>query len=218
MSFVLLDRIKAQKAFETLYEEYPDAAYYLDFKTPLQLLVAAILSAQTKDEMINALTPKLFEKYKTAEDFANADEKELGGYIKSATFFGNKAKNIIKTCKAVSEKYGGKVPNKLGELVDLPGVGKKTANTVLINAYGIVSGIPVDTWVIKLTHRIGISNEKDPDRIEEDLEKLLDRRYWHNAAYVFKAHGRKVCKSAVPVCSMCILNKLCPKNDVKKST
>ena len=132
---------------------YKDAHYYLDFKTPVDLLVAAILSAQTRDVVTNRTTPAIFTKYKTAKDYANADAEELMKMIKGVTFAANKAKNIINACKIISEKYKGKVPDKIEQLLDLPGIGRKTANTILINAYGIVEGIPVDTWVIKLHTR-----------------------------------------------------------------
>ena len=217
MPFVLLECDKARSAFEALYKEYPDAKYYLDFKTPVQLLVAAILSAQTRDEVVNAITPALFKRYATAEDYADADLGELMKYTGEVSFAGNKSRNIISACRILVEKYNGKVPRAIDELVALPGIGRKTANTILINAYGIVNGIPVDTWVMKLSHRIGMSKEKDPDKIGNDLERLLDKKYWHKAAYVLKAHGRKICQSRVPLCSKCVLKDMCPKNDVKKS-
>lgn len=217
MAFTKLDDKTSRNAFEMLAKEYPDAKYYLNFKTPIQLVVAAIMSAQTHDTVVNAVTPELFGKYKSAEDFAKADPQELTNSIRRVTFAGNKAKNIIKTCRSIVDDYGGKVPDKMEQLVELPGIGRKTANTILINAYGIVQGIPVDTWVIKLTHRIGMSDKSDPDEIEQDLMKLLDKKYWGKAAYIFKSHGHAICKSQVPLCSKCILNKICPKNDVKKS-
>ena len=217
MEFVLLDGEKARKAFEILYKEYSDAKYYLSFKTPVQLLVAAILSAQTRDEVVNAATPELFKRYSTADDYADAELNELIKYTGKVSFAGNKSRNIIGACKILVERYDGNVPKTIEELVALPGIGRKTANTILINAYGIVNGIPVDTWVMRLSHRIGMSKEKDPDKIGADLEKLLDKRYWHNAAYVLKAHGRSICQSTVPLCSKCVLKDMCPKNDVEKS-
>lgn len=217
MAFVLLEKGKARSAFEKLYKEYPDAKYYLNFENPVQLLVAAILSAQTKDEVVNATTPRLFDRFRTAKDYASASIDELVKYTGRVSFAGNKSRNIIETCNALVEKYDGKVPKTIDELVALPGVGRKTANTILTNAYGIVKGIPVDTWVIKLTHRIGITDGRDSEGIEEDLMTLLDKKYWHNAAYVFKAHGRRICQSKVPICSRCVLKDMCPKNDVKKS-
>ncbi len=216
MQFVLLDRSTARSAFSRLYANYSDAEYYLKFKTPIQLLVAAILSAQTRDDVVNAVTPELFRKYDTAEDYAKASTDDLIKYVGRVSFALAKSKNIISACRIIVEKYDGKVPKTLDELLELPGIGRKTANTILINAYGIVEGIPVDTWVIKLAHRIGLSDKEDPDGIEKDLEQLIDRRYWHNAAYALKAHGKKVCKSTLPECSKCVLNSMCPKNDVEK--
>ncbi len=181
------------------------------------MVAAAILSAQTRDETTNATTPALFKKYKTAKDYANADQEELIKLISRVTFSGNKTKNIIATCKIIDEKYGGKVPDRMEELIELPGIGRKTANTILINAYKIVAGIPVDTWVIKLSGRIGLSKSKHPDDIEQDLLKIVEKKYWHKITYVMKNHGKKICQSQIPLCSKCLLNKLCPKNGVTKS-
>lgn len=213
----LLDKKDAIKAFEILKNKYPDAKYYLNFKTPLQLLIAAILSAQTKDEVVNSLTFELFKKFNTAKDFANTTEDELNKYINHVTFFGNKSKNIISTCKILMENYKGEVPNTMDALIALPGVGRKTANTILINAYGIIEGIPVDTWVMKLSQRIGLSESKDPDKIEEDLKDIIKKEDWKKAAYVFKSHGKEICQSTIPICSKCSINKLCKKNGVSKS-
>lgn len=214
---VILPDEKAKKAVKLLEKEYPGTKYYLDFNTPIDLLVAAILSAQTRDTVVNAVTPELFKKYKTAKDYADASEMSLLKSIDRVTFAENKAKNIIKACTIISEKYSGVVPDKMDALLALPGVGRKTANTILINAYGIVEGIPVDTWVIKLSYRIGLSAEKNPDDIEKDLERIVDKDSWKNIAYVMKAHGHKICKSIVPLCSGCVIKDICPRNGVKKS-
>lgn len=205
---------EAGELTSTLCKAYKDAKYYLHFKTPIDLVVAAILSAQTRDEVVNAATPKLFGKYKTAKEYAGADPTELVEYIKSISFAGNKARNIINTCRTIEGKYKGKVPDRMEELVELPGIGRKTANTILINAYGIVEGIPVDTWVIKLSYRLGLSKNKDPEKIERDLMKIVDKKCWHNFAYVMKTHGKKICQT-VPICSKCPVNGICPKNGVK---
>ncbi len=211
----LLTVADANKLVEGLSKTYKDAKYYLDFKTPIDLVVAAILSAQTRDEVTNAVTPKLFAKYKTAKDYANADPEELYSLISRVSFGGNKSKSIISTMKIVNEKYNGKVPNKMEELLELPGIGRKTANTILINAYGIVVGIPVDTWVIKLAPRLGLSVNKDPDKIEQDLMKTIGKKYWHNITYIFKRHGKALCDK-VPICSKCPVQNICPKNGVTK--
>jgi endonuclease-3 len=203
----------ARKLAEGLARAYEGVRYYLSFSTPIDLVVAAIISAQTRDETVNKLTPALFSKYKTAEDYANADENELINYIKSVSFAGNKAKNIINTCKAIEERYKGKVPNRMEALVELPGIGRKTANTILINAYGIVEGIPVDTWVIRLSYRLGLSLQKNQDKIEQDLMRKIPKSLWHNFAYVLKAHGKSIC-GTLPYCSKCSVNDICPKNGV----
>ena len=209
---ILSAKDAAQLAGE-LCKHYKDAHYYLNFKTPVDLVAAAILSAQTRDIVTNKTTPAMFAKYKSAKDYAKADPAELLDIIKGVTFGANKAKNIIKTFQVISEKYDGKVPNKMDQLLDLPGIGRKTANTILINAYGIVEGIPVDAWVIKLSPRLGLSNQKDPDKIELELQSKIPKQYWGKITYVLKTHGRELCKP-VPICSKCPVQKLCPKNGV----
>ncbi len=211
----LLNRELSSALVARLSKEYPNAKYYLDFGSPIDLLVAAILSAQTRDEVVNSLTPKLFSRFKTAEDYAKASKAELLKYVGSASFAGNKASNIITACKIISSRYNGKVPNKMVGLVELPGIGRKTANTILINAYGIVEGIPVDTWVIKLSFRMGLSQSANPDRIERDLMASISRKYWGKITYLFKVHGKAVCR-AVPLCSKCAVKDICPKNGVSK--
>ncbi|MCL4375352.1 endonuclease III [Candidatus Marsarchaeota archaeon] len=214
---MILETKQAKNAISILERSYPKASYYLDFDTPIHLLVLAILSAQTRDEVVNSLSNDLFSKYKSAKDFANADEEELCGLIKKVSFAQKKARSIISACSIISERYGGTVPNTMDELISLPGIGRKTANTILINAFGIVEGIPVDAWVIRLSLRIGLTASRDPEVIEKDLESKVEKRYWHNIAYVMKAHGKKVCKSGMPLCSKCQLKDICPKNGVSKS-
>ncbi|MEM3791168.1 MAG: endonuclease III [Candidatus Micrarchaeaceae archaeon] len=214
---MLLGKDEARKAIDILFREYEDAHYYLNFSTPLELLVAAILSAQTRDQVVNSITPSLFKRFRSAEDYANSTKGELLKYIKSVTFAERKAEQIIKACRIILEKHKGKVPDNMNDLLELPGIGRKTANTILINAFGKVEGIPVDTWVIKLSYRIGLSDKKDPEEIEKDLMNLLDKKYWEKVAYVLKAHGHKVCQSLMPICSKCVINSICPKNGVKKS-
>jgi endonuclease-3 len=212
-AYRLLPQKDAEELIRVLSNTYKDAHYYLNFRDPVELLVAAILSAQTRDEVVNKATPALFSKYHTTKDYAAADLEELIGYAKSISFAGNKAKNIISTCKILAERYGGKVPNRMEELVELPGIGRKTANTILINAYGIVEGIPVDTWVIKLSYRLGLSQNKDPDKIEIDLKERIPKVYWGKLAYVLKTHGRAICQT-IPYCSKCPVNGICSKNGV----
>ncbi|MDE1828573.1 MAG: endonuclease III [Candidatus Micrarchaeota archaeon] len=206
-----------QRIIAMLIKEYPDAKYYLNFSTPIDLAAAAIISAQTRDEVVNSLTPALFKRFKSASDYAGAQEDELAKYISKVSFAQNKAKNIIAACKIIQERHKGRVPDKIEDLVELPGIGRKTANTILINAYGKVAGIPVDTWVMKLSMRMGLSTKKDPDKIEQDLMAIVEKRYWGRFGYILKAHGKKICQSQIPLCSKCILLKICPRNGVKKS-
>jgi len=165
-------KTRALKVIELLEKEHADAKIALHHSNPLELLVATILSAQATDEQINKITPSLFEKYRTAEDFANADLKELEQHIKSSGFYHNKAKNIKNCCKMLVEKYNGKVPKTMDELTELPGVARKTANIVLANAYGVVEGVAVDTHVRRLAQRLGLSEYDDPEKIEKDLMHL----------------------------------------------
>ncbi len=220
-AFKQLDADSGKKAIALLEKEYGGAKYYLAFSTPIDLLAAAILSAQTRDEVVNSVTPGLFRHFKTAKDYASATPEELLKYVGRVSFAGNKAKNIVRACKTIEEDYKGRVPDSMDRLLELPGIGRKTANTILINAYGIVEGIPVDTWVIKLSYRIGLSASTDPEEIETDLMKCVDKKHWKNIAYVMKAHGRKICQSQVPVCSKCLLGPngkgICPRNGVAKS-
>jgi endonuclease-3 len=204
------------KVIELLKKNYPNAKYYLNFSNPLELMVAAILSAQVRDEVVNATTPKIFAKYKTAKDYADADLKEFTNETSAVTFAGMKAKNIISACKILADKYNGKVPETMDELIDLPGIGRKTANTILINAFGKVEGIPVDTHVTRLSFRLGWTKSKKPEEIEQDLIKIIPKEDWKKIAYLLKAHGRVVCQAPVPYCSKCFLDKLCPKNGVTK--
>ena len=208
-----LSQNESEKLVEVLGSAYKDAHYYLNFKTPVELLVAAILSAQTRDEVVNKATPALFLKYHNAKDYASADAEKLINYIRSISFAGNKAKNIIGACKILSDRYNGKVPDKMEDLVELPGIGRKTANTILINAYGIVEGIPVDTWVIRLSFRLGLSQNKDPEKIESDLMGEIPKKYWSKLAYTLKTHGKAICQ-AIPFCSKCPVSGTCPKNGV----
>ncbi len=207
---------KALEVIKLLKKEYPSAKYYLNFSNPLELLAAAILSAQVRDTVVNAATLALFKKYKTAKDYASADLDELISYIKDITFSGNKARNIKAACKILAEKHNGEVPQTMEELVELPGIGRKTANAILINAFDKVFGIPCDTHVIRLSYRLGWTKNKNPDKIEKDLMNLFPKSEWKKIPYLLKDHGRAICKAPVPSCSKCILNKLCPKQGVTK--
>ena len=198
------------KIIELLENEYADAKIALHYTNPLQLLIATILSAQATDEQINKITPSLFQKYRTAEDFADADIKELEQYIKSSGFYHNKARNIKNCCKMLVEKHKGKVPKTMADLVELPGVARKTANIVLQNAYGLIEGIAVDTHVRRLSQRLGLSKNEDPEKIERDLMRLVPRDKWARITDLLIFLGRQVCTARKPNCQGCVLNRICP--------
>ncbi len=195
---------------ELLEKEYSNAEIALEYTNPLELLIATILSAQATDEQINAITPKLFKKYKTPEDYANADLTALEQDIKSSGFYHNKAKNIKNCAKTLVEKFHSKVPKTMDELLELPGVGRKTANIVLANAFGVVEGVAVDTHVGRLAQRLGLSENDDPKKIEADLMKIVPKDKWMRITDLLIFHGRRVCTAKKPNCPGCVLNKICP--------
>jgi len=197
-----------------LSRAHPDARVALEFSNPLEMLVATILSAQCTDERVNRVTRTLFEKYRRPEDYLEVPEEELAADIKPTGFFNQKTKSIRGACRRIVEAYGGKVPDTMEDLITLPGVARKTANIVLGNAYGKVEGIAVDTHVRRLAERLGFSREKDPDRIEQDLMRLVPRRKWFGFTYVLIDHGRAVCKAPTPRCEECVVNHLCPSSRV----
>lgn len=201
---------RAQKVMELLEKEHVDAKIALNYANPLELLVATILSAQATDEQINAITPKLFQKYKTAKDYANTDLTELEQDIKSSGFYHNKAKNLKNSAKILVEKYDSQVPKTMEELVELPGVARKTANIVLFNAYGIIAGIAVDTHVRRLAQRLGLTENTNQDKIEKDLMNIVPKRKWMHITDLLIFHGRRVCNARKPRCDVCVLNKICP--------
>jgi endonuclease-3 len=203
-------KARAQKIMELLEKEHADAEIALHYKNPLELLVATILSAQATDEQINALTPKLFQKYKIAEDYANADLAELEQDVKSSGFYHNKAKNLKNTGKLLVEKYNSQVPKTMEELMELPGVARKTANIVLYNAYGIIAGVAVDTHVRRLSQRLGLTENTNQDKVEKDLMNLVPKDKWMHITDLLIFHGRRVCDARKPRCEACVLNKLCP--------
>ncbi len=195
---------------DALVEKYSDAKCSLDYDTPLELLIAVILSAQSTDAMINRITPRLFTELKTAEDFANCDIKKLEELIKSSGFYHNKAKNIKAACKVISEDFNGEVPKTMEELTYLPGVGRKTANVVMLNAFGICEGIAVDTHAKRISNRLGLSDKTEPLKIEQDLLKLIPRENWYKMNHLFVYHGRAQCTSRKPKCDECCVGKFCP--------
>jgi endonuclease III len=203
-------RFRARKIIANLKKAYRRPKTALEFEDPLQLLIATILSAQCTDEQVNKVTPLLFRKYPNVKSFADADPKEFERDIYSTGFYRNKTKNIIACCQALLEKHQGKVPNTMAELVDLPGVGRKTANCVLGAAFGIQSGIVVDTHVKRLAERMGLSTQIDPIKIERDLMVLVPQQDWYDFSNMMILHGRRVCDARKPLCSVCIIKALCP--------
>ena len=193
-----------------LKNEHPDAEIALHFLNPLELLVATMLSAQTTDERVNLVTKTLFKKYKKPDDYAKVDIKELEQDIKSTGFYHNKARNLQKSCQLLVEKFHGKVPNTMDELLELPGVARKTANIVLYNAYGITAGIAVDTHVHRLAQRLGLTENEDQNKIEQDLMRLVPKDQWMHFTDLLIFHGRRVCTAKKPNCAGCVLNKICP--------
>jgi endonuclease-3 len=193
-----------------LRKGYPEARCSLDHANALELLVATILSAQCTDERVNAVTAGLFRRYRTWEDYASAPAEELEREIRPTGFFRNKAKAIRGACRLIGERHGGRVPSTMDGLLGLPGVARKTANVVLGNAYGVASGVVVDTHVSRLSGRLGLSREKTPEKIERDLTAVVPESDWIDFSHLLIAHGRKVCKARGPACGECVLAKLCP--------
>ena len=203
-------KTRARKIFDGLKKAHPDAVCELHHKTPLELLVATVLSAQCTDERVNKVTPLLFRKYKTASDYAKADPTEIEQEVRSTGFYKQKAKSIRNIGKQIMEKFGGKVPRTMGELTTLPGVWRKTANVILGNCFG-VPGIVVDTHVRRLSFRMGLTKETNPDKIEADLMKLIPREGWTFFSHAMIFHGRRVCKALKPDCPACPLKAYCPR-------
>ncbi len=199
----------ALKIVEELKKRYPDATCSLDFKTPFEAVVAVILSAQCTDERVNKTTPALFKRCKTIEDFVNIDIKELEDLIHPCGFFKNKAKNIKLCAKQVLENFNGQVPNNMKDLMSLAGVGRKTANVVLLEVFGIAEGIAVDTHAKRISNLTGLSNEKEPEKIEQDLIKIFPKEYLKDINHLFVWHGRNTCIARNPKCDTCAINRYC---------
>jgi endonuclease-3 len=200
----------AIKIVGLLEKEYPDAKTALDYTNPLEILIATILSAQCTDKRVNIVTKSLFKKYRTAADYANADLGELEEAVRSTGFYRNKAKNIKNAGQMLVEKYDSQVPQTMSELLELPGVARKTANIVLSNAYGVIVGIAVDTHVRRLSQRLGLTENTNPDKIEADLMKIVPKSHWKKINNLLILHGRNVCIARKPKCGICVLNKICP--------
>src|SRR5262245_7863550 len=201
---------RAPAVIRLLSQAYPDAKVALRFTNPLECLVAAILSAQCTDEKVNEVTSTLFQKYRTAEDYLRVPEDELRADIKPTGFFNQKATSIRAACQRIVEVYGGRVPGTMEDLITLRGVARKTANIVPGNSFGIVEGIAVDTHVKRLANRIGFSAESDPNKIEQDLMRLIPRDLWFPFTYVLIDHGRALCTAKKPRCPECPIEPLCP--------
>lgn len=201
---------RTAKIVELLKKKYPHAKIALNFKTPLDLLVATILSAQCTDKRVNLVTEGLFKKYKTPKDYVKADRAKFEQEIRSTGFFRNKTKSILGAARMIVDKYHGRVPDNMEEMLTLPGVARKTATVILFNAFHKIEGITVDTHVIRLSERLGLSKNKDPKKIEQDLMAELPRPLWGKFAYLIIEHGRNVCIAKKPLCPQCVVKRLCP--------
>jgi endonuclease-3 len=207
-------KARAAEVYDLLSEEYPDAHCELDFESPFQLAVATILSAQTTDERVNSVTPELFERYPDAEALASGRQDDVEGVIRPTGFFRNKAKNIIGFARGVMGEHGGEVPGSMEELSALPGVGRKTANVILGNAFGTDEGVVVDTHVKRLAKLLAFTKETTPEKVERDLMELFPRERWTMLAHLLIWHGRRVCIARRPECERCVASHLCPSSHV----
>jgi endonuclease-3 len=201
---------KVEYILLTLKKTYPDAKISLQFTTSLELFVAVVLSAQCTDKMVNRVSRKLFSKYQTMKDYATANINEFQEIIHPVGLYRSKARNIKKACKIMMEKFDSNVPDTMEDLVQLPGVARKSANVILYHTYKIVGGIAVDTHVGRLSRRLGLTTEKNPDKVEKDLCRIIPRSEWHNINHLFIAHGRAVCKAPIPHCMRCVISGICP--------
>lgn len=200
---------KAKEIVEILKNTYPDATCSLDFSTPFEAVVAVVLSAQCTDERVNKTTPALFARCKSIQDFVDIDIKELESLVHPCGFYRNKAANIKACAKKVLEEFGGNVPSTMEELLTLPGVGRKTANVVLLEVFGIANGIAVDTHAKRISNKLGLSNNSDPSKIEQDLLKIFDKEDLKSINHLLVWHGRNFCKAQKPNCDKCTINKYC---------
>jgi endonuclease-3 len=205
---------RAPEIYRRLSKVYPDARCALDHRNPYELIVATILSAQCTDKRVNMVTPALFAKYPDPQAMSVANPEELQEMIKSTGFFRNKTKSLLGMSAAVIERHGGNIPRTMEELVKLPGVGRKTANVVLGNAFGVDEGVVVDTHVSRLSQRLALSRETDPVKIEQDLMALFPREQWTMLSHLLISHGREICDARRPLCEKCVVNDLCPSSRV----
>jgi endonuclease-3 len=203
-------KVTARRVVKLLRRAYPDAHCTLDHSNPLELLIATILSAQCTDERVNQVTVNLFGKYRGAQDYLRVAQSELETDIRSTGFYRNKARAIQGACLIISEQHGGRVPDNMEELLALPGVARKTANVVLGNAFHLANGIVVDTHVQRLSQRLGLTDQQQPEKIERDLTALIPRKDWIDFSHLLIAHGRQICKARTPLCAQCIIERDCP--------
>jgi endonuclease-3 len=208
-------KTRTRKIIRLLKQAYPDAKCSLNHSSAFELLIATILSAQCTDARVNIVTQDLFRKYRKPEDYLKVSENELQRDIRTTGFFRNKTKSIQGTAKVLTEQYGGKVPETIEKLLELPGVARKTANVVLGNAFGINSGVVVDTHVSRLSHRLGLSSEKTAEKIETDLITLVPKKDWVIFSHLLIAHGRAICKARNPFCDQCVVERHCPSSYLK---
>ncbi len=203
-------KLRNAKVIELLENVYPNAKTALNYTNPLEILVATMLSAQTTDQRVNIVTANLFKKYRTPKDYADADIKELEQDIHSTGFYHNKARNLQKCCQMIVEKFNSQVPKTMDELLELPGVARKTANIVLYNAYDVIAGIAVDTHVNRVSQRLGLTENDDSAKIEQDLMQITPKEKWMKLTDLLISHGRQICTAKRPKCVACVINKYCP--------
>jgi endonuclease-3 len=206
--------VRAPEIYRRLAAAYPDAHCALDFTTPFQLLIATILSAQCTDKRVNMVTPSVFARYPTPSALAAADQGELEELIKSTGFFRNKAKSLIGMAAGLTDRHGERVPDEMAPLVELPGVGRKTANVILGNAFGKNEGVVVDTHVTRLSNRLALTMQDDAVKIEQDLMPLFPREQWAMLSHLLISHGREICDARTPKCEACVLSEICPSSRV----
>jgi endonuclease III len=206
---------RTQQIIRLLKREYPDATCSLNYSNPFELLIATILSAQCTDERVNMVTADLFRKYRKPADYVKVAPEELQEDIRTTGFFRNKAKSIQGTAKVLVDEYKGQVPHTIEQLLELPGVARKTANVVMGNAFGVASGVVVDTHVTRLSRRLGLTQEKQPEKIEKNLIELVPKKDWVIFPHLLIAHGRKICKARNPLCSNCVVENPCPSSYLK---
>jgi endonuclease-3 len=209
------EKARIRKIIAQLRKTYPNAKCSLNHSNPFELLIATILSAQCTDERVNIVTADLFRKYRTCADYLNVPASELQNDIRATGFFRNKTKSIQGACKVLDEKYSCRVPETMEELLQLPGVARKTANVVLGNAFGVATGVVVDTHVTRLTRRLGLTSSKTAEKIERDLVELVPKKDWIDFSHLLIYHGRRVCKARKPLCEKCVVERYCPSSRLK---